>query len=639
VKRSIKLFRRGIISKRSNPISAKYSIVLTITSYFISALSFSSVMGQSHSTDILGINFPDSNSVNYSLRNNTSVWQFGLSHEGNYASGLFSIKEIFETTRLEFGNSEARWKDNQKFRVRYELPLTANSKISTEVFSSIFKDRHTGLFNDTETNYFQLGIIDESFPFINLKVTGGPIWDSRREQNDSGFKFTSSFSRRKQNLEGWNSEIDAGIIGERFQERKNQSQIALIRFSRNFYEATSDSFYIDLREKRQDYFINKAGEIETRTESLSGIGNSLRYRLSEGITFRWATYFRLAETVFESPQREKGDVKRRRRNESAENQFSVSFGKNKINGRINAGFRSNLQKYSVSSSLSDVNLPLLSPDNESGSLILSSFLNFNPTNNDSLAFLASSNRLRYDTPDSNNFDDRDELRLLFDAGYAHRFGEDFQIKFKAVMNFDHIVYLFGERSADNHWNRIFLLSSEMTIKLTPRIRTKQSFIVLANYFDYDYDDRILPIRSLVLRNFIHKQFTLVELKRNLSFRISSRIELEEDGKLDWDNFLEQRVAERRITSVEAELLYRPVKKMLISGGISRSSRTEKRFRSFLSTGDRVGNLVGVGPVFRASYRVAKNKNFSIKGKIQRVKNISGNVYYTKSVRVIGSLLL
>ena len=132
MKRFIKLFRRGIISRRSNPISAKYSIVLTIASYFISALSSSSVLGQSQSTDILGINFPDSNSVNYSLRNNTSVWQLGLSHEGNYASGLFSIKEFFETARLEFGNSEARWKDNQEFRVRYEISRVEN--ISRNVY-------------------------------------------------------------------------------------------------------------------------------------------------------------------------------------------------------------------------------------------------------------------------------------------------------------------------------------------------------------------------------------------------------------------------------------------------------------------------------------------------------------------------
>ena len=585
------------------------------------------------------MNFPDSNSVHYSLRNNTSIWQLGLSHEGDYASGFFSIKEFIETTRLEFGKTEARWKDNHKFRVRYDFPMTAKSKITNEVFSSIFKDRHTGLFNDTETYYFQFGINDRSFQFINLNVSGGPIWDSRREQNDSGFKFTSSISRRKQNIEGWNSEIDAGIIGERFQQRKNQSQRSLLKFSRNFYEATSDSFYIDIRGKRQDYFINKAGQIETRTENLNGFGNNLRYKVSDGITLRWATSFRLAETEFESPQEERGIVKRRRRNELTENTLSVLFGENQLKGRINAGFRNNLQKYTVSSSLSAANLPLLSPDNEYNFLFFSSSLNFNPTKDDSLGFLASSNRLRYDTPDSNNFDDRDELRLLFDTGYAHSFGDDFRVNLKAVMNFDHVVYLFGERSADNHWNRIFLLSSEMIIKLTPKINTNQSFVVLANYFDYDYDDEILPIRSLVLRNFIHRQSTTIEIKEKLSFRLSSRIELEEDGKLDWDNFLEQRVAERRITSVEGELLYRPLKKMLILGGISRSSRTEKRFLNFLSKGERVRNLVGIGPVFRASYRVAKNKNFSVRGKIQRVENISGNVYYTKSIRVLGTLLL
>ena len=129
------------------------------------------------------------------------------------------------------------------------------------------------------------------------------------------------------------------------------------------------------------------------------------------------------------------------------------------------------------------------------------------------------------------------------------------------------------------------------------------------------------------------------LRRRLIFQLSSRFELEEDGKLNWDKFLEQRVASRRITSIDAKIVYRHSKKSLLSAGLSRSTRSETRFMSIEDKGTLSAKLVGFGPVFRAAYTPRINRTFSVTGKIQRVENMAGNVYYTKFIKLVGSLLL
>ena len=309
-----------------------------------------SLSAQSSSSTGNFVNLPDSNTISYSLKNNTSVWRVGINHQGNYATGTFSVREFFETTRLELANSNARWKDDQKMQLKFDLPVTSTLSISTEAYSNIFKDRHTGLFNDVEAKYAQIGLKDESLPLTKIEMTAGPIWDSRRAQNDAGYRFHSSLTSNRYKKEGWNSNISANLYREDFNVRKNESNRATAKFSRQFYESTSDSFYTDFKEKRYDYYISESGEIETRIEEFKRFGNNLRYKLTDNFNLRWSTNFVFKETRIESPQGGIENFNRKRKDELSENRLAISFAKKKMNGRLSIGFKNSLQKYSVSSS-------------------------------------------------------------------------------------------------------------------------------------------------------------------------------------------------------------------------------------------------------------------------------------------------
>jgi len=318
--------------------------VVIIVRFIVISLISQSLYAQTQSPGGFALSIPDSNSISYSLRNNTSVWNLGVSRKGRFASGIYKFTEYIETTRLEFSGGEPRWKDDQKLNIEFELPMSKTLMMSAKAYSSLFKDRHTGLFNDSQTNYFQLGVKNRPLKLTTLQFMGGPIWDSRREQSDAGYRFASTLRSRKLNSESWNAEVNAAIYGERLQARENEMRSANLNYSRKFYEATTDSFFADFRDKRQDYYISESGDIETRTESFNRFGNQLRYRISKDLKMRWSIRVNFRETTIQSPRIEVGDVKRRRRDETAENRVTISLNKSNYDVRLNAGFRSSLQK-------------------------------------------------------------------------------------------------------------------------------------------------------------------------------------------------------------------------------------------------------------------------------------------------------
>ena len=147
------------------------------------------------------------------------------------------------------------------------------------------------MFNDVTANYVLIGIKDKSLPFTKVGLVAGPIWDSRREQNDAGYRFNSSLVSRRQKKDSWNSFISVNLYKEDFDVRKNESRRTKVKFSREFYESTSDSFYTDFKKRRYDYYISESGEIESRIEEFKRFGNNLRYKLSENFNLKWSTNF------------------------------------------------------------------------------------------------------------------------------------------------------------------------------------------------------------------------------------------------------------------------------------------------------------------------------------------------------------
>src|SRR5690606_30952532 len=116
--------------------------------------------------------------------------------------------------------------------------------------------------------------------------------------------------------------------------------------------------------------------------------------------------------------------------------------------------------------------------------ILGNF-NFSPT--DKLSFSLLQNKLRYDTPSKDNFDDRDELLSIARLRYSKMLNPFVETYVNLEGTYNHIVYLFSERSSNNNINRILRLSSGGNYR-GKNVTSVNNFEVSANYTVYDFED-------------------------------------------------------------------------------------------------------------------------------------------------------
>jgi len=93
--------------------------------------------------------------------------------------------------------------------------------------------------------------------------------------------------------------------------------------------------------------------------------------------------------------------------------------------------------------------------------------------------------LHYDTPEM-NFDDRDELSFLISLSDEQHFTNYLTGRITLAGEAFHNVFIFSQRSIENHWRRSIRLIPEFDWQPTSHIIIKQHFLIRANYTVYDF---------------------------------------------------------------------------------------------------------------------------------------------------------
>lgn len=234
-------------------------------------------------------------------------------------------------------------------------------------------------------------------------------------------------------------------------------------------------------------------------------------------------------------------------------------------------------------------------------------------------------RLKYDTPDTNNYDDRDELRFNTQAGLIWVDFPYARLEVKALLQLHHLVYLSSRKSGENYWNRTFGIQSLYSWS-RHAWRSRLRMAIQANYYDYDYDQLFIA-SGQPLRSFMHRSLLMDErLNRRFSGHWSIQGDLsykwEDDGKLDWKRFLEDVVAERQQQLVTITTRYeRNLWEIWV--GYSAKSRTTK----YLQSGpvNSSADWLGRGPV--AGFEWRQNKTIGWQGSLDYLKVNEGDKSY------------
>jgi hypothetical protein len=519
----------------------------------------------------------DSLQTSYIRGLNSESWGGSLQFQKTFSNHYhIFISEFLSSSLLHFKPDEDKWKDQSDLTLLLSRDLSRFFSISLIGKSYFFSDKQTGYVNDIKNNVIGLGTtyINKNFQ-IPLQL--GVIEDQRYERKDSGIQYQFGMNAPHFDLDEYINTFNMTYEMEDLEKRKNTTFTISYLVNRQFQPGTSDSLRLTSNQMRRDYYVSASGEIESREEKSQTAENSLIYRISNGLFCRIhgaLSARQLHISRIENPGKEQNHE---REDFNAYGAIDIDFKTSSSWSNISFNYAAQDQKYRVTKDGSALSvysgLSLIkAPDNESAYTTLSFQSGWRFFSRDSLHLTAYLQRFRYDTPDPENYDDRDELRIQFALNEFHRFSSVLSMCIKCNVNLLHFVYIFGEKSADNNWTRIFRLNPEINWSPSPNWKWKQSVEVLANYISYDFESILPSIKSFLYRKFRLEESLESKVSQKLSFQLMYRLELDENGKFLWDDWMEQKLVDRYSHTFQLYLNYSLWNSLTIQPGYTYYSR-------------------------------------------------------------------
>ncbi len=581
------------------------------------------------------------NLIQFRQELNNYVWQLSLGR--SYLLGRrwqWSFNEQFRTSMLRAHLGEEKWKDDHTFISALHFRLLPVLEISAHLHSLFFFDRQTGLNNDVRSHSLGGGVAFRPVKELRVALRSGPRWESKLGFHDQGHYLSGTMQLDALRWGGYAQRAQASLDADQYQQRRNHQANLQYTVSRAFAAGTSDSLRIYDLERRFDNYTSALGDIESLREGSKGVENTLNYGLSPQMhmVLRNGWQFRNVElhsfgAGTEKRQRKRNDV-------LGDHVLETILNKPGARGRLSLSYLSLTQKYDMDKG--SPGLPFsrftsfIAPDNSSRRLQLLGEWMQTLGRRDSLYAYASVSRFQYDTPDTNNFDDRDELRLNSSFTFRHRLRDGWWLDIQSSLSLYHMVYIFGERSADNNWNRILRLRPVLTFRPSPDFHWHQSFEVLANYVDYDFENISPQTRSFVFRKFAYEDSLRLALTRKSALRVDYRLQLEENGQLYWEAWRERVLTTRQSHWFQCSISHKTFSSLYVSPGYGVYLRDEWRHER-----DPMGNerkiksqtYISHGPALEVMFSVSPRSRFVMDAVRRVVKPSQQNKYFITTLDV------
>lgn len=230
---------------------------------------------------------------------------------------------------------------------------------------------------------------------------------------------------------------------------------------------------------------------------------------------------------------------------------------------------------------------------------------------DLLNLSGSASILRYDTPDSLNTDDRDELLLLVSVEETHRFSDALSLSVLADAALSHLVYLSRFQSANNTWNRIIRLRPAVTFTPASWIASRTTGEVMANYTVYDFEDQVQSVRSFSFRQVTWSDSTWIRIGSSLEALFQGSVRMYERGILRWREFRERPERYFVEQSWWPRVWTRVTDHLLVGIGYRYFSQSRYRYEGKARAFE--GRLISAGPTVSVSWRGIDGGRVEIEG--------------------------
>lgn len=514
--------------------------------------------------------------LTYNQSNNIYYWRGFASIDKMIGKGFLSVRNNLDINRIKLISLDDKWKDNNQFNAQYFLPVTETFSAILSARSNYLSDLQSGFLNNIYENSLLLQTPGNIFQAVMVTPMVGYKWDKRVGKTDNGLQYGINVDIIENSVGDYNAEGQVRFMRENLDLRRNNNYDFNVSLNRTFYKNTADTLRLTRSNQRRDYYISLSGNLETRKENLKGFSNILRYDAFDQANIRILTEYSSGEVDISSTDADNTLIKRTRKDNRFLIDIALETRLGSHNGRIFLTLENKEQRYTSSVSGGKVfgSLPFDNPDNDSKRISLGLTAGGTVFQSHSYSIQGVLDKFQYDTPSENNNDDLDDFRFWFQGKYSIKINSRLSVSLISLASIDHQVYIFSQRSADNNWNRIFKAGGLVEYKSPSGFQIKSDFNVLANYIDYDFDDTFVQIRSFVFRRFKMNQFVSLPVTRK--GRIETRLELnlEENGLLRWDDFVQNILSDRTILSGSLNYYYRVTPALEVTPGFSFYSRNE-----------------------------------------------------------------
>ncbi|MDP3147572.1 MAG: hypothetical protein Q8N83_00455 [Ignavibacteria bacterium] len=468
----------------------------------------------------------------------------------------FSVKEDYGSTLIK--SSDKSIKDEHFFSMRTAYNFSENFSGGFAVNHSILSDsRKIGLNSAVQSNIVFIPRYTFA-PEIFLAPFAGYSSNRQIGVHDDGILYGGEGGFRSNSGDGFEFVSSVKISEEDILPRKNNIHDFNLSAVNRFSEFVGNILHVSYIESRKDFYYEAdslirreysvINNIQSRKENNFQFDDSLRYlqflpntNLTLHSSVLWRKIFRdtkykstnvSSKTVFDTEIHElKLDL-----------EGEAEYYKDDFHFLVKTAFTERDEKHSAKNfdgaDPIDFEVRSTSESQKNNFTQLTSLTistDYKISSKDNISLSLFHNKLTYDTPSKENYDDRDELLSIIKLRYSRMLNPYFEFFTSSEGTINKLVYISSQRSSNNNVNRVLKLQSGGKFT-SSRLRSYNAFDVSANYTVYDYEDLNPNYKSYSFRQFGMFDSTSLRVVRNIDAKFTGYLRLSEQGELKWKEF-------------------------------------------------------------------------------------------------------
>jgi hypothetical protein len=471
----------------------------------------------------------------------------------------FNLNENYNSTFIKSYDRSIR--DEQFFSASGGYQVTPLLKFGVSGNNTILSDNRKIEINQASVS--NALIYGELTPGIKLHISPFFGYSNNRQigEIDNGFIYGGEGLLDSIEISNFTLSSRLRFNNEDISPRKNTNRYFSLLANNVFNENVSNYITTGYSENRKDFYYSADSIITKEYDIINNIQsrNETAYLLQDGLIYNnfinnfglnltgnlnWRTIDR--DTRYHPSQVLSSSVFDTRIEElKFELESDINYTTSSFSGKIRLNYSERDEKHITKNFLNTGSVFFderqdqeEQKNNNSDRAVVALEGNWNISTNDILSFSVYQNKLRYDTPSAENFDDRDELLSIIRLRYIRVLTPFFNIFLNTEGTQSHVVYIFSEKSSNNNINRILKLSAGGDYH-GKSVTSINGFEVSANYTVYDFRDLVPNLRSFSFRQLTATDSSTVKLSKRISLKNYGYIKLSQEGELDWTAFAEK----------------------------------------------------------------------------------------------------